>query len=274
MQLKNNTIPRVLVPLEEFFDSNDVAKNPKVTPNEDEVEYCRIGMEQEPKVIKLSKYLSPRNRENYIRLMKYFLDVFSWTYDDLKFYDTNVIQHTILVKENEKPFKQKLTRMNPLLLPLIEKEIIKLFEAKIIMSLIFSKWLENLVPVRKKNGEIRFHIDFKNLNKVSLKDNYPLPKTGHILQRVVRLQKMSMLEVFSRYNQIHVCPHDQERTTFTISWGTFMCAKMPFGLMNEGATFQRAMEIAFLEERNRFVVIYLDDITVYSRSDQDNLKHL
>ena len=87
--------------------------------------------------------------------MKDFLDVFAWTYDDLKVYDRNVIQHTIPVKENEKPFKKKLRRMNPFLLPLIEKEIIKLFEAKIIVSLIFSKWLENSVPMRKKNGEIR-----------------------------------------------------------------------------------------------------------------------
>ena len=78
-----------------------------------------------------------------------------------------------------------LRRMDPLLLPLIEKEIKNLFEAKIIVSLRFSKWLANLVHVRKKNGEIRLYVDFKNLNKVSLKDNYPLPKMDHIRQKVV-----------------------------------------------------------------------------------------
>ena len=75
--------------------------------------------------------------------------------------------------------------MNPKLLPLVEKDIKKLFEAKIIMALIFSRWVANLVLVRKKNGEIRICIDFRNLSKVSLKDHYPLPKMDHILQKVV-----------------------------------------------------------------------------------------
>ena len=117
--------------------------------------------------------------------MKEFYDVFAWTYDDLKVYDPDVIQHTIPVQKNVNPFKQKLRRINPLLLPLIEKEVKKLFDAKIIVSLRFSKWLANLVPVRKKSGEIRLCVDFRNLNQVSLKDNCPLPKMDHILQRVV-----------------------------------------------------------------------------------------
>jgi hypothetical protein len=87
----------------------------------------------------------------------------------------------IPIKEDHKPFKQKLRRINPLLLPLIEKEIKNLFEFKIIVSLRFSKWVENLVHVRKKSGEIRLCVDFQNLNKKYLKDNYPLPKMDHIL---------------------------------------------------------------------------------------------
>jgi hypothetical protein len=103
-------------------------------------------------------------------------------------------------------------------------------------------------------------VDFRNLNKVSLKDNYPLPKMDHILQKVVGSQKMSMLDGFSGYNQIMVHPDDQEKTIFTTPWGKFMYAKMPFGLMNAGATFQRAMDIAFADEKDKFIVIYLDDI--------------
>ena len=90
--------------------------------------------------------------------------------------------------------------MNPLLLTVIEKEIKKLFEAKIIVSLRHSKWLENVVPVTKKDGEIRICIDFRNLNRVSLKDNYPLPNMDHILQRAVGSQHLSMLDGFSGYN--------------------------------------------------------------------------
>jgi hypothetical protein len=65
--------------------------------------------------------LSPEIKQRYINLMKDFLDVFSWSYEDLKVYDTKVIQHAIPIKDDQKPFKQKLIRINPLLLPLIEK---------------------------------------------------------------------------------------------------------------------------------------------------------
>jgi len=140
--------------------------------------------------------------------LKKKIDVFAWSYEDLKLYDTNIIQHTIPIKEEENPFKQKLRRINPLLLPLIEKEVKKLFDAKIIVSLRFSKWVANLVSVRKKNGEIRLCVDFRNLNRVSLKDNYPLPKMDHILQKVVGSQKMSMLDGFSGYNHLLVHPDD------------------------------------------------------------------
>jgi hypothetical protein len=67
---------------------------------------------------------------------------------------------------------------------------------------------------------------------------------------------------------------DQEKIIFTTPWGTFMYVKMPFGLMNSGATFQRDMDIAFVDEKDKFIVIYLDDITVFSDSDHQHLEHL
>ena len=89
---------------------------------------------------------------------------------------TSIIQHTIPIKFGEKTFRQKIRRINPMLLPIIEKEIKKLFDVKIIVTPRFSKWVANLVPVKKKNGELRLCLEFRNLNRVSLKDNYPLPK--------------------------------------------------------------------------------------------------
>ena len=80
-------------------------------------------------------------------------------------------------------------------------------------------------------------VDFRSLNKCSNKDNYPLPKMEHLLQRVLGVRVMSFLDGFSGYNQVTVHPDDQEKTAFTIPWGTFMYAKIPFGLMNAGATF-------------------------------------
>jgi hypothetical protein len=124
-----------------------------------------------------------------------------------------------------------------LLLPLSKKALRKLFDAKINVSFRFSKWIAYLVLVRKKNGEIRLCIDFMNFNRVSLKDNYPFPKMDHILQNIVGSQKISILDGFSRYNQIMVHPDDYDKTSFTTPWGTFMYAKIPFRLMNAGENF-------------------------------------
>ena len=91
---------------------------------------------------------------------------------------------------------------------------------------------------------------------------------------MVGAQKISMVHLFSGYNKIPMHLDDRENIAFTTPWGTFMYDKMPFGLMNAGATFQRVMDIAFVGERDKFVVIYLDDITVFSQSDDEHLKHL
>ena len=87
------------------------------------------------------------------------------------------------------------------------------------------------------------------MNICSLKDNYPLPTIYQILQKVVGSQRISMIDSFSRYNQINVHESDIEKTTFTNPWGTFMYENMPFGLMNTGTTFQRDTNIAFVGEK-------------------------
>ena len=112
--------------------------------------------------------------------MKEFADILLGNID-LKTYDTSIIQHMIPLEKDTIPFKQKLRSIIPLILPVIEKEIQKLLKSKIIIPLRYSKWIDNLVVVRKKNGEIRLCVDFINLNKCSKKDNYPLPKMEHML---------------------------------------------------------------------------------------------
>ena len=83
-----------------------------------------------------------------------------------------------------------------------------------------------------------------------------------------------MIDGFSRYNEIFIFPENRENTTFTTPWGTFMYAKIPFGLMNAATTFQQAMDITFIGEKDKFVVIYLDDITIFSKSDKEHCCHL
>lgn len=128
--------------------------------------------------------------------------------------------------------------------------------------------------VRKKTGEIHLCVDFRDLNKVSIKDNYPLPNMEMLLQQVTGSALMSMLDEFSGYNQVIIAEKDRPKTTFVTPWGTYAYIRMPFGLKNAGATFQRAMDRGFRDFVGKFVVDYQDDLTVYSKSREIHLRHL
>jgi ribonuclease HI len=153
IQLPSNHIPRGLVPLERLFDGNDVEVKGRVSDKDADTAECNIGTPEEPKFVKLSRGLTREQRAEYTKLLREFTDVFAWTYEDLKTYDTSVIEHKIPLKEEAKPFRQKLRQINPLLLPVMEKEVKKLLEAQIIVPLRYSEWVVNLVLVRKKSGE-------------------------------------------------------------------------------------------------------------------------
>jgi hypothetical protein len=146
----------------------------------------------------------------------------------------------------------------------IQKELQKMVDVVIIAPIRYSSWISDLVVVRKKSGDIRLCVDFPNLNQLSLKDNYPLPNMEHLLQRVTGAGMMSMLDGFSGYNQLLLKREDQLKTAFTTPWGTFMYLRMPFGLMNAGSTFQRAMDFAFTDLIQKIIEIYQDDLTVIS----------
>jgi hypothetical protein len=148
----------------------------------------------------LSSSLSREQRAEYAELLREFDDLFAWTYEYLKTYETIVIEHKIPLKEEAKPFRQKLRQINPMLLPIMEREVKKLLDAQIIIPLRYCEWVANLVPMRKKSVEIRLCVDYINMNRSSMKDNYPLPKMEHILQRVTGASKISMIDDFSGYN--------------------------------------------------------------------------
>jgi hypothetical protein len=154
------------------------------------------------------------------------------------------------------------------------QELRKLLDAKIIFQVRHSTWVANLVPVRKKSGEIRLCVDFRNLNRASEKDNYPIPPMEKLLQTVSGSVIFSLLDGFSGYNQVLVSEEDRLKTTFRTKWGTFAYKRMPFGLINVGATFQRAMDVDFRGLINKCVVVYLDDVTVYSKNREEHIQHL
>jgi hypothetical protein len=117
--------------------------------------------------------------------------------------------------------------------------------------------------VRKNTGEIHMCVDFRDLNKESIKDNYPLPNMDFLLQQVMGSACMSMLDGFSGYNQVFVVEEDRTKTTFITPWETYAYARMPFGLKNGGATFQRAMDHAFKALIGKLMEDYQDDLTVH-----------
>eukprot|EP00253_Pinus_taeda_P005266 PITA_05266 len=172
------------------------------------------------------------------------------------------------------PFSKKLRKIHPNLEIQIKSELNKLLKAKIIFPVRHSNWVSNMVPVRKKNGDIRICIDFRSLNRASLKDNFPLPTMEQILQSVAGSELMSFLEGFSGYNHVLVHPDDQLKTTFRTKWGTYAYQKMYFGLINAGANFQRDMDKTFRGLINRTVAVYLDDITVFSKERSNHLRDL
>jgi hypothetical protein len=132
----------------------------------------------------------------------------------MKAYDKKIFQHIVPLRAEAKPVKKKIKMMNPKLKPLVKIELEKLKKARIIYPIIHFDHLSNLVILRKKIGEIRMCVDFKNLNKARIKDNYHLPNMEFLLQQVIGSTCMPMLDGFSGYSQVLVVEEDKAKTTF------------------------------------------------------------
>ena len=125
-------------------------------------------------------------------------------------------------------------------------------------------WVSPIVVVPKKNGKLRVCVNLKKVNAATIRDNYPLPITEHVLERVAGKQAYSFMDGFLGYNQLGIKPEDQHKTVFSTKWGIYAFMVMPFGLTNAPATFQRLMTHAFKEYLRNFLDIYMDDLCVYS----------
>ena len=116
-------------------------------------------------------------------------------------------------------------------------------------------------------------MDFRWLNKAALTDPFPTPFTDKILNEVAGHECYSFTDRFSGYNQVRIAEEDQHKTTFICPWGTFAYKKMPFGLKNVGAMFQRAMSYMF-HDIKRFIDAYLDDLAAHSKKRAEHPEHL
>jgi hypothetical protein len=172
------------------------------------------------------------------------------------------------------PIKQNLRVVNPKLKPLVKIELEKLKKVGIIFPIRHSQWISNPIIVRKKNGDIHIFVDFRDLNRASIKDNYPLPNMEMLLQEVTSSTLMSRLDGFFGYNQVLVVEEDRLKIYFIAPWETYAYVCMPFGLKNVGANFQREMDHAFKCLIGKFMVDYQNDLTIHSRVRENHIKHL
>jgi hypothetical protein len=149
-----------------------------------------------------------------------------------------------LLKEGAQPFRQKKINRNPMLAPLIQKELQTMIDVNIIAPIRHSYWVANIVVVWEKNGDIRLCVDFRNLNQISLKDNYPFPNMENMLQRVTGVGMFFVFDGFSGYSHFFVQREDQIMTTFNTLWGTYKHLIIPFSVLKDGSNFQRVVDFS------------------------------
>ncbi|MCO5548431.1 hypothetical protein L7F22_001887 [Adiantum nelumboides] len=229
---------------------------------------------KDPKTAYIATDLSLEEEEELIKLLKEYKDVFSWSYKDLKGVDLEISQHTISLKTDAKPSRQRPYTYNDTFAKRIKEEIDKLMEAEFIYEIKHMNWVSPIVVVPKKNGKLRVCVNLKKVNLATVKDNYPLPITDHVLERVAGKQTYSFLDGLLGYNQLAIALEDQHRMAFSIEWGIYAYRVMPFGLTNAPAMFQRLMNDAFKEYLWIFLEIHMDDLCIHSLLRIEHIEHL
>ncbi|XP_019257981.1 PREDICTED: uncharacterized protein LOC109236237, partial [Nicotiana attenuata] len=172
------------------------------------------------------------------------------------------------------------------------KEVIKWLDAGVVYPISDSSWTSPVQCVPKKGGMTvvtnanneliptrtvtgwRVCMDYRKLNKVTRKDHFPLPFLDQMLDRLAGRAFYCFLDGYSGYNQILIAPEDQEKTTFTCPYGTFAFSRMPFGLCNAPATFQRCMMAIFTDMVEDILEVFMDDFSVVGDSFDECLKNL
>jgi hypothetical protein len=132
----------------------------------------------------------------------------------------------------------------------------------------------HILLVRKKGGALRFCINYRALNKITIKNRYAIPWAKELFDRLQGASIFSKVELESGYWQIRVAEEDVYKTAFRTRYGHYQCHIMPFGLTNAPASFQAAMNNMFNEYLDEFVVIFLDDILIFSKDPSKHAQHL
>ena len=185
---------------------------------------------------------------------------------------TTIIQHQIDVG-TAVPVRQPPRR-----LPFHQRELVQQHVDKMLKNGIIEPstgpWSSPIVMVKKRDGSMRFCIDFRKVNDLTKKDAHPLPRIDDTLDTLGEAQWFSTLDLASGYWQVEMDPADREKTAFATPDGLYQFRVMPFGLCNAPGTFQRLMERVLRGLHWRTCLVYLDDIIIFSKTIQDHLLRL
>ena len=255
------------------------------------LKYAYLELPNSKPVI-ISARLSDAEELKLLKILKNYQESIAWSIDELKGINPSICMHKILLEENAKPSVEHQRRLNPVMKEVVRKEVLKWLNAGFIYAISDSPWvsLVHVVPkkggftvIRNEKNELiqtrtvtgwRVCIDYRKLNTSTRKDHFSLPFIDQMLDRLAGHLHFCFLDGYSGYNQIAITPEDQEKTTFTCPYGTFAFRRMPFGLCNAPATFQRCMMSMFSDLVEEVMEIFMDDFTVYGSSFEHCLNNL
>ena len=186
---------------------------------------------------------------------------------------TDTAKHVIELLDEE-PFKERFHRIAPPLLEEVRQNIQDMLDGGAINPS-QSPWCNAVVLVRKKDGTLHFCIDFQRLNARTKKDAYPLPRMQETMECMVGARLFSSMDLKSGFWQVKMSEESQQYMAFTVgSLGVYEFLRMPYGLCNVPATFQRLMQNCLSELNLTYALIYLDDVIIYSKTEEDHLHQL
>ena len=255
------------------------------------MKYVFLAENGEQPVI-LSSSLTADDEEKVVEVLRANKGAIGWTISDLKGISPSYCMHKIHMEQDFIPVAQPQRRLNPTMKEVVKKEVQKLLEAGMIYPISDSAWVSPVQVVPKKGGMTVIHnekneliptrtvtgwrmcIDYRKLNQATRKDHFPLPFMDQMLERLAGKAYYCFLDGYSGYNQIVVDPEDQEKTAFTCPFGVFAYRKMPFGLCNAPATFQRCMLAIFSDLIEKCIEVFMDDFSVFGSTFEDCLNNL